>query len=315
MSSDHGCHLLLLQGEPYQRRRALQKALGRLKDELDSPELHELEGAGLTPADLTQLLRGASLFNSTKLIHVTHLEELTDPQGVARVIGQADFKKQALVAEGEGIRGNSSLYRAFAQGETVKFDPLKKRNFPNRINKVLREKGVRVESGVVRWLSQVLELDLLRVEREAEKLSLYGEGRKLDLDEVRRVVWAQGGTKIFDFLDSFSSKDLSRALGLLEAMLKREVEPSKIFFMLAGEVRKLLKIKDLAGKGFNNGKIADKTGIYEWLVSKKRPQVDNFSRSELVRLFHALREKDREIKRGLTEPQRALFQLTYHFCS
>ncbi|MEF8726548.1 MAG: DNA polymerase III subunit delta [Candidatus Bipolaricaulota bacterium] len=304
--------IVLYHGEPYQRRKAIRKTLAKWREDLSNPEIYKFEGKQLEPDKLEQLLSGASLFSQTKIIRVSQTEELLEDDSFPEIIRNHSYKNTALLLESESINKGSSLYRAISdKGETKKFSHPTGRNFPKYVSQILNDHQVQLTSDAKRWLIQTMEKDLLRVEKEAEKLKLYGENEELTREVVKDVVWARGKDKMFDFFDALFTRHSREAIELLEEMLKEGVDEGKIFFMLANEVRKLIKVQALAADGLSNKEISSETGIYNWLVKKKRGQLNNFTGDELEKLLHLLYREDLKFKQGKTDIVDALFRVIY----
>ena len=305
-------NLALYHGEPYQREKAVKKTLEKWYQDLSSPETYRFEGDQLEPETLEQLLGGSSLFSKTKIIRVSQAEELTGENAFPEIIKSHSFETEALLFESDYLKKRTALYKAIAdRGETKKFSDPTGRNFPKYVSEIMADHGVKLSSDAKRWIIQIMEKDLLRVEREAEKLSLYREDGEVTLEEVKNVVWTRGKDKMFDFFDALFAKKNREAIRLLEDMLSEDVDAGKIFFMLAQEVRKLIKVGSLASEGNSNKEISSKTGIYNWLVKKKRGQLNNFEMEELDNLLHQLHRQDLRFKQGKTDLEDALFRIVY----
>ncbi len=304
--------IVLYHGEPYQREKAVEKKISNWRKKLSDPELYRFEGNQLEPEKLEQLLGGSSLFSKTKIIHVSQAEELAGEDSFPDIIEKHTFETEALLFESDSLKKSTALYKSIAnKGETKKFSEPTGRNFPKYVSEIMADHNVQLSSDAKRWIIQIMEQDLLRVKREAEKLSLYRDQGEVTENEVKQVVWTKGKDKMFDFFDALFTKENREAIKLLEEMLGEDVEASKIFFMLAKEVRRLIKIGSLASDGLSNKEIADKTGIYNWLVKKKRGQLNNFDTKELEDLLHQLHRQDYRFKQGKTDLEDALFRIVY----
>ncbi|MFB6291753.1 MAG: DNA polymerase III subunit delta [Candidatus Bipolaricaulia bacterium] len=304
--------IVLYHGEPYQRGKAVEKTIAKWQEELPDSELYRFEGNQLEPEELEQLLGGSSLFAETKIIHVSQAEELVGTEAFPEIIESHTFETEALLFESDSLKKSTSLYEAIAsKGETKKFSEPTGRNFPKYVSEIMSDHDVGLSSDAKRWIIQIMDQDLLRVEREAEKLSLYRDEGEVTLEEAKQVVWTKGKDKMFDFFDDLFTRKNQEAVRLLEDMLDEGVKARKIFFMLANEVRRLIKIQSLASRDLSNKEIADKTGIYNWLVKKKRGQLTNFEVEELEQLLHQLHRQDRRFKQGKTDLEDALFRIVY----
>lgn len=304
--------LALYHGEPYQRGKKVEKVLSAWQENMPDPEFYRFEGNQLEPDELEQLLGGASLFSETKIIHVSQAEELVGNDSFPEIIRNHTYEQEGLLFESDSVKKNTKLYKAIDEkGTTKKFsEPSNSKEFRKYAADILKENGAQLTTDARKWFFQVMEEDLLRVDREAEKLALYKDGQ-LTLEETKEVVWAGGKDKMFDFFDALFTGRTRDAIGLLEDMLQKGVEEGKIFFMLAKEVRRLLKIQDLASGGASNKEISSRTGIYKWLVKKKRGQLKNFSGEELEELLHLLHREDLKVKQGQTDLDDALFRVVY----
>lgn len=304
--------LALYHGEPYQRGKKVEKVLSAWQENMPDPEFYRFEGNQLEPDELEQLLGGASLFSETKIIHVSQAEELVGNDSFPEIIRNHTYEQEGLLFESDSVKKNTKLYKAIDEkGTTKKFsEPSNSKEFRKYAADILKENGAQLTTDARKWFFQVMEEDLLRVDREAEKLALYKDGQ-LTLEETKEVVWAGGKDKMFDFFDALFTGRTRDAIGLLEDMLQKGVEEGKIFFMLAKEVRRLLKIQELASGGASNKEISSRTGIYKWLVKKKRGQLKNFSGEELEELLHLLHREDLKVKQGQTDLDDALFRVVY----
>lgn len=304
--------LVLYQGEPYQRGKKVKKALNAWQENMPDPELYKFEGAQLEPSELEQLLSGASLFSETKIIRVSQANELVGNDSFPEIIKKHSFDTEALLLEADSVRKNTKLYKAVDEkGKTEKFSTPSGRQFKSFVSKILNDHGAQLDGEARKWFVEVMEEDLLRVDSEARKLTLYSEDGPVSLEEAKEIVYAGGKDKMFDFFDAFFNKKNQEALELLEDMLMKGVEEGKVFYMLAKEVRRLIKIKDLVSRGASNDEINSKTGIYNWLVKKKRGQIKNFTAEELEELLHLLHREDLKVKQGQTDLDDALFRVVY----
>ena len=304
--------LVLYHGEPYQRGNKVKKALSAWQENMPNPELYKFEGKQLEPAELEQLLSGASLFSETKIIHVSQADELVGNDSFPNIIKKHSFDTEGLLLEADSVRKNAKLYKAVDEkGKTEKFSAPSGRQFKGHATKILNERGAQLDGEARKWFVEIMEEDLLRVDSEARKLALYSDAGPVTLKEAREIVYAGGKDKMFDFFDALFNKKNREAIGLLEEMLKAGVDEGKIFYTLAKEVRKLIKIQDLASRGVSNDDITAKTGIYGWLVKKKRGQIKNFTAEELEEFLHLLQREDQKVKQGQTDLDDALFRIVY----
>ncbi len=306
--------LALYIGEPYQRRRAAKELVRDWYKEMGKPEYYRLEGEEVTVSELGQHLGGSSLFSEKKIIRITQADDIEEEKLISSLLVEHVSDDEAVLLETDSLSKRSSLYKGLSQEATTKeFSEPTKRNFPNFVNEVLNEYGVRLTSDGKQWFIQVMERDLLRVEREAQKMRLYQEADSgpLGRDDLTQVVWAQGKDRLFDLFDALFGREVERAISLLDESLRRGVDPYKIFYMFANEVRRNLQIKDLSSQGLSNSEISGRTGIYKWLVSKKQGQLRGVSLETLTSLLLRLHDEDVRMKTGRTQPEDVLYRAAF----
>lgn len=308
-----GEHLYLFLGDAWLRERAIAE----LKRDLfgRSAEIRELhlDGEEFQLDALVSALQTASLFAEDVFIHVRRVEKLPDATTKALLpyLEKPLSPGRYVLFEGEKLDKRSALYKLFAKrGRVEEFPAPSRRELPNVVQHLLKERGVRLPSAGVRYLLENVEGDLARFAREIGKLALYARGRALSLEDVRGVTYSDKGASVFAALDALLARD-PQALGLLRATLEGGEEPTKVFYLLAAQARKLLAVQSLASEGLSGEEIARRTGDFPWLVKKRLALTKKLSTRELIELLHALHEEDVRIKRGERCPDDALWAVVF----
>ena len=316
-----GEHLYLFLGDAWRRERAIQALRRKLLGETPQPEpqpqpeprVLPLDGEDFRVEALVRALGTASLFEESVWIHVRRVEKLPDAAVKALLphLAKPLPPGRYLVFEGEKLDKRGALYKLFAErGHVEELPAPTRRELPGFVQQMLRELGVKLPSAGVRFLLENVEGDLARFAREIEKLALYargrGRGRPLSLEEVQALIFADKGANVFAALDALLARE-PRSIGLLKAALEGGEEPTKVFYLLAAQVRRLLAVKSLAEEGLSAEAIARRTGEFPWLVKRRLGLVRRLSTQELVDLLHALHEEDVRMKRGERRPDDALW--------
>lgn len=302
---------ILLLGESYQREKKKEKVISEWQKELEDPKFYRLEAGDLSSQEFNQHLKSDSLFSKTKIIHLTHLEEAEETDKFASAIDGSKLQSIGLILESDSLRKNSSLYKKMEKrGKVEEFEEVDGKNFPKFLKKFADRKGLSLDPEAKKWMTRVMEPNLVRLDRELEKL-VGLEKDSVSLRDVREVVWTAGRGDLFDFLDAFSDGELSESLGQLKALLDSGEEEGKVFYMLARELRMLISAKDLAERGLSKKEMASKMGTYHWLAGKKRSQAEGFSCRELFDLLKGLKEKDELVKTGKSKYKDVLLDLVF----
>ena len=105
---------------------------------------------------------------------------------------------------------------------------------------------VKIEQDAARELVDALGADMMLISQELEKLILFaGEKKRITLGDVETMVLAAKQRSLYELTDAISSKDKTRALAVLDALLSTgEGDEAAIghLYMLARTFRQMLVI-------------------------------------------------------------------------
>jgi len=301
----------LFTGEAWLRGRAI----ARLKRELRQSSLSWsevlLDGEEFSLERFVEALKTSSLFDEGIIIHLKRADRLPDADSLIPYLESPLPKERCLILEVEKLDKRGRLYQTIVQsGEIHDYPPPDRRSLPALTNELLRERGVRLSPQGLRYLLESVEGNLHRIGNEVEKLALYahGRGRELSLEDLKELLYHDQGGDLFGFLNAFFERR-PQTPQLLRELLDGGEEAGKVFFLLAAEVRALLKIRSLAAEGLSNDEIARMTGDYPWRAAKRRQRAERLAPEELLGLLHRLHEEDLKLKRGERQPEEALWAL------
>jgi DNA polymerase-3 subunit delta len=109
-----------------------------------------------------------------------------------------------------------------------------------------KKRQAKIDQDAARELVDALGADMMMISQELEKLILYaGERKKITLADVETMVLAAKRRSLYELTEAISSKDKSRALAVLDALLSSgDGEEASIghIYMLARTFRQMLVI-------------------------------------------------------------------------
>jgi DNA polymerase-3 subunit delta len=302
--------LYLVTGDEWLRERAVE----RLKRELfgsdpSSWSETQLDGEVFDVTRFVEALQSPSLFTDGVLIHVKRVEELEEPLDLLPHLERAQAIGTHIIFEGEKLDKRGKFYKKIAEiGKVQDYTHPNRRDLPTAAAQLLKEYGVMLSGQGFRYLLENVEGDLSRIGREAEKLNLYAQGREVSLEELKGILFHDKEGDLFAALDALMERRPS-AIREIEAVVEGGEEASKLFFILAGQIRSLLKIQALAAQKMSNEEIAAKTGDFSWLIAKRKKTAQGVSLDRLVGFLHRLHQEDVRIKRGERQPEESLWSL------
>ncbi len=164
------------------------------------------------------------------------------------------------------------------------------------------ENGKEISSIAINDLMNRVDGDFFLLLSEINKLALFiGERKKIEQDDVEKVVKYIPETKIFALIDAVVAKKKRAALKMLNQMLSVDAASINLtFFWLLKTSSYVILIKEfINNNGHKSAVSASKElNIPLFSVHKLLPIAEKFTFSQLVETFHALEEIDVKSKTG-----------------
>lgn len=192
------------------------------------------------------------------------------------------------------------------RGFIKEFELPKERDLPAWIRARAAEKDGQISNEAIAMLAGLVGSDLRMLDQEIEKLLLYAGERMVSSEDVALLVSRAREASVFDLVDCVGARQTSRALQLLHQLLDDGEAPLKLLSMLARQIRILIQVKELAGRGMHGREIASEAHLHPYVVEKTLKQARNFEMDQLESAHAKLVDTDWAIKTGRTEELLAL---------
>ncbi len=174
----------------------------------------------------------------------------------------------------------------------------------------LRKLQVEVAPRILEELVELHDNDLLMVEQELEKMSLYvGPGGCIDQAVVELLGVDGGSGNIFKFCDALSEGRTVAALEILHAILRARVEALLIIALVARQYRLLLRAADPACRKLSAEALARELKVQPFVARKLKQQVAGRPPRQWSRVFARLSQVDKQLKSSKLPPAIILEQL------
>ena len=305
----------------YGDKKVIEDALGRLKKRiLSSIDLEfnfdRFNGSEARASDIIQAANTLPFMSDKRLVIVRDADRLP-ADDILKIAKYAENPSPTtcLVLVAASANKTSRIYKAIERnGEIAEYklneSPL------SWIKKQFGERGKLVSDAVARYLLQMIGTDLLRLNTEIEKISLYHTGdRIVNADEIEPIVAKSSETSIFDLADWIGERNIARAIETMNYLLQQKESPLSMLALISRHFRLILRTKVWVENGHDNKYLADNlTGeegkkLPYFAVSRYREQSYNFSVSELKKMFGILLEADIALKSSPQPPEAILEDL------
>ncbi len=215
-----------------------------------------------------------------------------------------------LFLEGKLSWGNPMLAMLKPVAAVREFPLLRGARLSRWIQDKAREKGATLSPAAVSLLASLVGSNLWIMSQEVEKLAAYAEGRRVEEDDVRRLVAQSREANVFEMVDAALEGNRTRAMPLMKRLLDAGESPQGILSLLAGQIRLLIQIRALQIEGEPPEKIGSRLGITsEFRLTKALEQARKLPMSRLEAAYARVLEADLQIKRGALPEDIALYLL------
>jgi DNA polymerase-3 subunit delta len=173
------------------------------------------------------------------------------------------------------------------------------------IERRARQLGGSITSAAARRLSTLPGDDLGAIDNELRKVVTYADGRSVDVEDVDLLA-SDPGLTVFAFLDALAERRRGSALGHLRRLIARGERPEAILPQAAATLHNLAMARDLLDHRVPPREVEKALGVHSFVAEKSTRQARAWEMGELERALTSLRDVDRGIKTGATDPQLAL---------
>ncbi|MBJ6799686.1 DNA polymerase III subunit delta [Geomonas propionica] len=205
-----------------------------------------------------------------------------------------------LILQAEKVDGRKKFYADFKKrGEAVEF----KRPYENQLGPYVRDEvraaGKKIEPAAADLLAYLVGNNLQELVSQIEKLCVYcGKKEIVAVADVKAIVSDTKVESVFEFTDALGSKDLSRALKMLTALLQDGEVPLRMLGAVARHFRQLWQVRELLDRKVPQSELAKASGINPYFLNKVTVQARNYTAGELKRVFERMVELDLAFKSG-----------------
>jgi len=211
---------------------------------------------------------------------------------------------------------NNPLFRALsARAEVKTFPLLRNTELRKWIQRRVIEDGGSISPGAVDLLVKLVGSNLWIMKSEINKLVLFTSGRRIEEEDVKRVVSYAHQANVFAMVDAILEFKAGIAEQSLHQLLEGGAAPAYLLVMLLRQLRMIVRVKELRGQGKPEVEIQNKLGLTsEFALRKTLEQASRYSWERLKEVYHKLLETDLSIKTGKYGGELALNILFAELC-
>ncbi|MGI2335897.1 MAG: DNA polymerase III subunit delta [Dehalogenimonas sp.] len=301
---------------------SLKARLAEIKAGLGDPQILDtatnlFEGASMSPGDFRLVVNAMPFLAPVRLIIVKGLlARFKKPvaggkKKTIRDIKEADVLEMAeiirnsppstvlVLVENELLRSNPLFKEIERDLKIEDFPPPNKPRLKEWIGQRVTHCGGHITPPAINMLVQYIGTDLWTAASEVEKLTLYAGSRPITEEDVKLLVGNAQEASIFNLVDGIFEQRLKNAAAALESLKSGGVSSGYIITMIARQLRFVIQIKDMKGRGMKDLEIRQLLGLSnDFVWQKTLQQAGRQSISRFKEIYTQLLETDIAIKTG-----------------
>jgi len=327
---------ILLGQDDFSRRQALEGIRKGMGDQaLLSTNTTTLDGQQLTLDQLRAVCETVPFLAERRLVIVSGLLGRFEPKSKSRRQGkttsitnqQNEYKSFAshitqipdsttLVLIDGRVKSSNPLLRELSTKAQIKsFPRLTNTGLQQWIGQRVKQEGGSISPEAVNLLAKLVGSELWTMVSEINKLVLFTSGRRIEEEDVRRLVSHAQEANVFAMVDAILEFKAGVAEQLLERLLEGGAAPAYLLVMLSRQVQMIIRAKELRNRGESESGIQDKLGLTaEFALRKVLEQADRYPMRQIIEVYHKLLETDLSIKTGKYSGELALNLLVADLC-
>lgn len=285
-------------------RRILLDRLGKI----DQVNVQTFDCHKAAPADIVSALDSCPIEGGRKAVVIDGAGFLADEEDrgfMARllpfVLKDGDDIDIIFIVHAKSVNENLPIVKAIKEkGSVMRFQELRRDEWPPYVRKYFRDKGYRIEEKAVSELILRVKGDLSLFLAEAEKLMLYeAEEKNITLADVSSLVSRPIEDNVYRMCYALFRGDNDVALSIFrDVRLAGTKAADAVLPLLGSQFRFLSDVLHLRNKGLSRAETAKELGVSEVRVKMTLLDARNITKAEADKALRDLAELDYQIKSG-----------------
>jgi len=220
-----------------------------------------------------------------------------------------------VLVDGKISNKNPLLGALSAKAKVKHFPLLAKEPLIQWIKSRVADRGGSISPPAVDLLTDYVGSNLWIMASEIDKLLLFANGRRIEADDIRRVVSYVHEGSVFNLVDAILEFRGSVAEKLAEQLLQKGASPAYILVMLTRQLRLIVRAKELKNQRLSEAEIMGRLEMASTFILRRTlEQASRYTLTRLEEVYHKLLETDLAIKTGKYNAELALNVLIAELC-
>jgi DNA polymerase-3 subunit delta len=259
------------------------------------------------------IVKGVNKMRATDAEHITKYLSNTSDTSCLVLLYSDNYKKETIAKRKELVNACTSSKNCVAVDCRKQYESEAK----DFIKSVLTDKGKNASYDIISRIIEENGTDLLNISNEIEKLSLYvGKDKKeITENDLEKVGGYTKEVNIYALSSDIESKNLKRALFVLEKLLNDGEEPVMVLSAISSSTRKMLNAKSmLEEQNMSVSEVASALRIHSFYAGTFFSNLKKHNAKTLKESLKIILQADTAIKTGGNDAVSALEKAVLFVC-
>lgn len=302
LTKDSPSSLYLIHGE---ESYLVNKAVSLLKSKVLGEQVSDLtfiplNGEATMAREIMTAADSMPLLGGQKLVLVKNAQALKAKEQEALIdyfSRPASFNVLVFAIEGKIDQRKKFFTTIKKQGQVVACPHPKPRDCLVWLKQQAKACDCDLAHDAANHLLEASGADLQLLDNELNKIITFvGEKKRISLSDVEAVLGRRPSYPMFQLTDAIRKKNLKTALQILNQLLSEGHHPLLLLAMLANQLRKIARAKELLNQGVSTSQIGQQVGILPFLRDDFVKQAGNFNLEQIRQALSSLLATDIKLK-------------------
>lgn len=279
-------------------RQALDKIVGAYLNKFGVHAIERVDGESFDPARLSELLQGASLFASQRLVV---LRDASKNKSLWEAMGDWTERVPAevtlVLVETSPDKRTRTYKQLQKHAEVRDFPELAEPELARWLVATAKDVDANIDHKSAAYLVRQVGADQWRLHTELQKLAAYNP--TITVESVDELVEPSPQATAFELLDNVLQGNAAKASDLLNRLRASE-DPYKLFGLLVSQAQTLALVVTAGGKPADA--VAKEAGIHPFVVRKMQPLTRSISYAKLQEIVVSIASTDVNLKSSGVDP-------------
>jgi len=297
---------LLYGEEAYLRLQYKNRLKSALISDDDSMNYSYFEGKDTNALQVIDLAQTIPFFSDYRVIFLENTDFVKNSNDKLAEYVQSGIPDSTIIVMIEqNVDKRTKLFKAIDKnGRCVEFTTQNDATLKKWIAGKIKSENKQITERSLDIFLETVGTDMVSISMELEKLFSYTLGKdSITENDIKTVCCVRLTNRVFDMISQIGYRKASKALEIYEELLYMRESPFGILALINRQFTTMLQIKELKERGLAKANIASTIGMAPFILNKYLPQVDCFTKDELINVLEGCAKVDYDIKKGNIKPE------------